>query len=598
LLEQWVQKDNTALNVLFDSVFESVTDGIIVYDQDGKIVRVNKVLLKIFEALPTELIGLAEHDLMKRFHMSTEKGNLLTATRLPGSQIWYDHMSEQSRQREVYLTLHSGREIVVSITSSPLLDQEKQSLGCVSIVHDITEQSQKECHIFHAFTSLLTLIDVLASIPAQDQSSSIDERELALPIHIAGKSMTDVIAEVLVCKFAGAFVLEELIDRKHVIGVSGLSADEEAQLRGEAECALVSDYLSADKISQLYTNQVVILDFALDTFEKPHPTFGARYHLLTPMVMDGKLIGFFVIAKVDAGYGDVSEAYSSEEIALAQGVAKLTALVIERVHILQAWAEARARELAMHEANDRYNAFISMASHELRTPLTTFRGNAELALRRLDRLIKQSAYDRSFLEAIADVRQPLSYAISRTNLQERMITDMLDASRIQQMHFLKMTMQPFDLLALVRNTVADVRLITADRTIKFCTTEIGELSLSGDADRIGQVIFNYISNALKYSPIDHPIEVRLTRTGAFATVFVHDSGQGLSVESQSKVWERFYQVPDVVVQYKAGISGLGLGLYLSRKIIEQHHGLVGVQSVPKRGSTFWFKLPLLPTQDA
>jgi signal transduction histidine kinase len=251
--------------------------------------------------------------------------------------------------------------------------------------------------------------------------------------------------------------------------------------------------------------------------------------------------------------------------------------------------------LAMHQANSRYDAFMSIASHELRTPLTTFKGNAELALRRLDKLMKQGEYEQSFLKAIESIRQPLSYAISRTNLQERMITDLLDSSRIQQTNSLKMSMQPFDLLALMLATVADVKMIASDRTFVFQATENASFSLRGDADRIGQVVFNYINNALKYSPIDQPIEVCLTREGMFARVSVHDRGLGLSVESQARIWERFYQVPEVVVQYELGVSGLGLGLYLSSKIIEEHHGRVGVQSIPGEGSTFWFNLPLMPT---
>ena len=112
-----------------------------------------------------------------------------------------------------------------------------------------------------------------------------------------------------------------------------------------------------------------------------------------------------------------------------------------------------------------------------------------------------------------------------------------------------------------------------------------------DADRIGQVVTNYLTNALKYSPVDRPIEVFLAIEGQMARVSVQDEGPGLSPAEQQAIWERFYQVERIKVQSGSG-TGLGLGLYICQTIIEQHQGKVGVQSSPGEGSTFWFSLPL------
>jgi signal transduction histidine kinase len=112
-----------------------------------------------------------------------------------------------------------------------------------------------------------------------------------------------------------------------------------------------------------------------------------------------------------------------------------------------------------------------------------------------------------------------------------------------------------------------------------------------DADRIGQVITNYLTNALKYSAADRPVEVFLAIEGQMARASVHDEGPGLTPTEQQAIWERFYQVERMKVQSGSGV-GLGLGLHICQTIIEQHQGQVGVQSSPGEGSTFWFTLPL------
>jgi signal transduction histidine kinase len=115
-----------------------------------------------------------------------------------------------------------------------------------------------------------------------------------------------------------------------------------------------------------------------------------------------------------------------------------------------------------------------------------------------------------------------------------------------------------------------------------------------DADRIGQVVTGYLSNALKYAPEDQPVTVRLEATSDDARVSVHDEGPGLPPDQQERVWEAFYQAPGVETQSGSSI-GLGLGLSICRTIVERHGGRVGVESAVGQGATFWFTLPLAPT---
>jgi signal transduction histidine kinase len=148
----------------------------------------------------------------------------------------------------------------------------------------------------------------------------------------------------------------------------------------------------------------------------------------------------------------------------------------------------------------------------------------------------------------------------------------------------------------VREVVEDQRFLTPERTITFSVHAVDELLVTVDADRVRQVVSNYLSNALKYSDSDKPVEVLVERAGSRVRVSVCDEGPGLSKTEQQRIWERFYRVPDVEVKSGSGV-GLGLGLNISRTLVERQGGRVGIQSELGRGSTFWFAFPLAEQGD-
>ncbi|MBE3558245.1 MAG: ATP-binding protein [Ktedonobacteraceae bacterium] len=113
-----------------------------------------------------------------------------------------------------------------------------------------------------------------------------------------------------------------------------------------------------------------------------------------------------------------------------------------------------------------------------------------------------------------------------------------------------------------------------------------------DRDRIGQVLGNYLTNAIKYSPADQPVHVGLVTESSVIRVWVRDHGPGLPTEEQQRIWEQFYRAPDIQAQNGSGAS-LGLGLYICQKLIHSHQGQVGMESAPGQGATFWFTLPRL-----
>jgi signal transduction histidine kinase len=308
--------------------------------------------------------------------------------------------------------------------------------------------------------------------------------------------------------------------------------------------------------------------------------------LLAPMIIDGLLMGIFCVTK----HG-LDATYSQDEMSLVKAVAKFVLLVIERERFQQEWIEMHTRELALREANRRFDTFLSIASHELRTPLAGIKGNIQLAQRRLAFLKDPELPEKSvLLEKLEKVQDYLLHAEHRVNVQNRMISDLLDVSRIQA-NKLDLVMHPCNLAEIVREAVEDQRYTMTERVITLTIPANKDFTVVGDADRLGQVVHNYLTNALKYSPVDQPVAVRIESLDGTVRVSVRDHGPGLSPEEQKHVWERFYRVKDLPTQGEAS-PGLGLGLHICRTILEAHQGDFGLESTPGQGCTFWFALPL------
>ncbi len=265
------------------------------------------------------------------------------------------------------------------------------------------------------------------------------------------------------------------------------------------------------------------------------------------------------------------------------------------VSILRDITALRQNEQALREATRQMSDFLALASHELRTPLTGLLGHLQLTQRRLGRLAASlvgwtAGQARDETERLTLMEESLRRAEQQARLMNRLVGDLLDASRIQ-MDRLALRPGVCDLAAIVQEAVEEQRQAWPNRLIALKLPNEAQVPLLADADRIGQVVTNYLTNALKYSPEDRPVEVCLQVESSQARVLVRDHGPGVPAAEQEHIWERFHRAPGIEVQSGSGV-GLGLGLHISRVIIEQHQGQVGVESEPGEGATFWFTLPL------
>jgi PAS domain S-box-containing protein len=263
--------------------------------------------------------------------------------------------------------------------------------------------------------------------------------------------------------------------------------------------------------------------------------------------------------------------------------------VTEQERLLHEQAEAKARELALQETARQMDAFLGIASHELKTPLTSLKGNIQLAKRQLLRLKRGEAAAEAAMTTLTALAGFLDRAERQINVQNRLINDLIDVTRIQT-NQVNLQLARCDLVRIVRAVVEDHRVLIPTRVISFDTsTRLADVV--ADADRVEQVVHNYLSNALKYSEAEQPVGVRLEREEAMIRVKVADCGPGLSATQQQQIWDRFARVKGIEVKSGTGV-GLGLGLYICRNLIERQGGQVGVESKVGQGSTFWFTLPL------
>jgi signal transduction histidine kinase len=175
-------------------------------------------------------------------------------------------------------------------------------------------------------------------------------------------------------------------------------------------------------------------------------------------------------------------------------------------------------------------------------------------------------------------------------VQQRLINDLLDITHIRE-DKVELNLAVFDLIGLVSETVQDHQSVHADRLITLNLPEQGPISVCADRDRVQQVLSNYLSNALKFAPATEPIQVGVTLEAGTVRVCVLDHGPGLTQEQQAHIWKRSYQVSQTPTQNGWKV-GLGLGLYICQQLIHRQQGEVGVESVPGRGATFWFSLPV------
>lgn len=246
---------------------------------------------------------------------------------------------------------------------------------------------------------------------------------------------------------------------------------------------------------------------------------------------------------------------------------------------LQSWLGAGTDIHELHELDEQKDLFIAMVSHELKTPITSIKGYVQMMQQ------KYSANDDAFLiNALATVNKQ----IGRTT---KLISDLLDVSKIKSGR-LPLHKEEFVLNNLVQEMINEVHHLNT--IYQFHFLEEANALVFADRERIGQVLINLLTNAVKYSPRNKEIKIKTFVTNECISVSVEDFGIGINAHDQKKIFEQFYRVEGT---NESKFSGFGIGLFIASQIVQKHNGSITVQSNPGKGSVFSFSLPfeqLLP----
>ncbi len=223
--------------------------------------------------------------------------------------------------------------------------------------------------------------------------------------------------------------------------------------------------------------------------------------------------------------------------------------------------------------NEKKDEFIGIASHELKTPLTSIKAYIQLLLR--NKNLTEDPVCYTYLEKTD----------SYINKLNTLIADLLDVSKIQAGK-LQFNMSEFNFDDLARESVEAMQYITD--THKIILEGHSNAMVMGDKQRLEQVFFNFISNAIKYSPKGEKVIIRIEKLKNDVQVEIQDFGIGISKSNVDKLFSRFYRAEGLSPTF----TGLGIGLFIAAEIIKRHNGKFWVESTEGEGSSFYFRLPL------
>lgn len=312
--------------------------------------------------------------------------------------------------------------------------------------------------------------------------------------------------------------------------------------------------------------RVAVQNAAVDdpTHAAAYESSGARTVIAAPISTEHRRIGVLAV------YASRAPLFVEDDLWLLELLADQAAVLLEARTLTSHASELRAREDAARLKEE----FLSAAAHDLRTPLTVVLGQAELLERRIARN-PNAPVDPAGVARMAKEARRL----------RDLVSDLLDAQRLEEARAV-MELRPTD----VREVVTEVASRYADHGVRLPVVLPEEPAISlVDVPRLDQVLDNLIDNALKYGADGQAPEVALEVGGGLARVRVVDRGIGVPEPERQRLFERFFRASNA---HSITDTGIGLGLFICRRIVEEHGGTIAFEPTPGGGSTFKIALPL------
>lgn len=539
ITDRQLAEDASALSMsLLRATLEATTDGILVVDSGGRIVDYNNRFAQMWR-IPDEV--LASRDDGRALAVAIEQ------LRDPDAFL--------QKVRALYADREAASHDVIELRDGRIFERDSRpqrvagkSVGRVWSFRDVTAQRRA---IRRA--TFLAAASKLLGAPLDD----------ATPF--------DAIARLTV-PFLGDWCIIMVLEQGAVRSVAACHVDPS---KTELLLRLTPDLKLSDRgVARVLVSgeSVVYNDLPLDdssasvSLSDPSQleilrSLQKRALLAVPMRVRGQIVGAMTF-----GTTDPQRRYDDDDVTLAEDLAQRAALALENQRLYRVSTEAVALR----------DEFLSVASHELRTPVTSMQ------------LAVQSALSIGEAAPPGFLRHALESAERQTRRLGRLVDALLDVSRIQAGR-LELQREPMDLSELVREVAA---LVAEDARRAGCaltvTTSQEPLVGRWDRPRLEQVVVNLLSNAIKYGA-GAPIELMASQQDGRAQLAVCDHGIGMAPSERGRIFERFERAVS-----SRHYGGLGLGLYIVRRIVDAHGGQIHVESAPSHGARFTVELPLQP----
>ncbi|MBF6592104.1 MAG: PAS domain S-box protein, partial [Ktedonobacterales bacterium] len=458
-----------------EAIFEAVADPIAVYDTCGHLVRMNAALRAVLAPLGgPEYTALAPKERAVRLGLCDARGVPFADEALPSplARLLRGETLGGAEIVELRLRTPDGGTRLLTLSGAPLRAAAGEIIGAVCVYRDVTARHAEEHRATLALGALLRMAETLVlPTPALSEETTATRA--------VARRLLDLTVSVLDCKRVTLSTFDPVTEVLHPLAVAGLSPEAEAQWWEEQreQQAPLSASPDQEAVARLRAGHIELFDMRQPPYrDLPNP-YNANVVLVAPLRVREQLVGLLVL-----DYGGDEHEYTPDELELAGGVAKLTALAIERERLQGEREVARANELAMRSAKERVDEFVGIANHELKSPLTTARLNLQQLLRQQRKLATAtaSAGDAARIETLERTLRQVDRLI-------RLVDDMLDAARAQAD---KLEIRPTaaDLGAITRETVEELRQAWPARTITLDPEDGGQAPMLADPDRIAQVL--------------------------------------------------------------------------------------------------------------
>ncbi|MEH2138829.1 hybrid sensor histidine kinase/response regulator [Nostoc sp.] len=428
----------------------------------------------------------------------------------------------------------------------PLRDEAEEVQGFIKIMRDVTSQKQADERLRLLYDITSDLLEV--------------EQPMTLMHNLFGK-----LAPQLELDFYYNYIVESKDNRLilHLKNHQGITQEIIEAIEwlefGEDLCGLVAQ-----------ERQQIVLDSAqVATDPRAHTVrdLGGTTYVGQPLIIQERLLGTICFGS------RTRTCFTSEEIDLLQLISEQIAIALDRANLIVSIQE-HAEQL--QRANQIKDEFLAVLSHELRSPLNPILGWSQLL-------------QRGKLNA-ARQREALLTIERNAKLQSQLIEDLLDVSRIMQGK-LSVKVAPLNLISIISAALETVRLAAEAKNINLQIDLQLTAPISGDAARLQQVVWNLLTNAVKFTPDDGQVIIELRQIAGQAQIRVIDTGIGIQPEFLPHVFEYFQQEDSSTTRR---FGGLGLGLAIVHQIVELHGGTVKAESLGEnQGATFIVQIPIL-----